>query len=194
MHSISNGPTRPSCTAPMRAPFRHSRIRTWWRSGRRRRKNSNCWSRFAARCRTRYSASPTCRRCPTARVRTAACCARPSQLLQRRRLSIKDGKRLLPNGEPFTIEFLIDEPSIAAAPRALHQESRHARHRGQLAAGRSRCNIAPAWKISISTLRSSASACRRRRATHCVRTSRRRPRRPRARTISPASQTRRSTR
>ena len=56
--SISNGPTRPSCTAPTRAPSRRSRIRTWWRSGRRRRKNSSCWSRSAARCRTRCSASP----------------------------------------------------------------------------------------------------------------------------------------
>ena len=28
MRSISNGPTRPSCTAPMRAPIRRSRIRT----------------------------------------------------------------------------------------------------------------------------------------------------------------------
>ena len=64
---------------------------------------------------------------------------------------IKDGKRLLPNGEVFKIEFLLDEPSIAAASRALHQESRHARDRGQLAARRSPCNTAPGWKISIST-------------------------------------------
>jgi microcin C transport system substrate-binding protein len=34
------------------------------------------------------------------------------QLLQDAKLPIKDGKRLLPNGEVFTIEFLIDEPSI----------------------------------------------------------------------------------
>src|SRR6267378_4598590 len=35
-----------------------------------------------------------------------------SQLLQDAGLVIKDGKRLLPNGEVFRIEFLIDEPSI----------------------------------------------------------------------------------
>ena len=35
-----------------------------------------------------------------------------SQLLQDAGLVIKDGKRLLPNGEVFKIEFLIDEPSI----------------------------------------------------------------------------------
>jgi microcin C transport system substrate-binding protein len=34
------------------------------------------------------------------------------QLLQGAGLPIKDGKRLLPNGEVFTIEFLIDEPSF----------------------------------------------------------------------------------
>src|SRR5260370_2695249 len=35
-----------------------------------------------------------------------------SQLLQDAGLVIKDGKRLLPNGEIFKIEFLADEPSI----------------------------------------------------------------------------------
>jgi microcin C transport system substrate-binding protein len=34
------------------------------------------------------------------------------QLLQDAGLPIKDGKRLLPNGEIFRIEFLVDEPSI----------------------------------------------------------------------------------
>jgi microcin C transport system substrate-binding protein len=34
------------------------------------------------------------------------------QLLQDAGLPIKDGKRLLPNGEVFKIEFLVDEPSI----------------------------------------------------------------------------------
>jgi microcin C transport system substrate-binding protein len=35
-----------------------------------------------------------------------------SQLLQDAGLAIKDGKRLLPNGEVFKIEFLVDEPSL----------------------------------------------------------------------------------
>src|SRR5260370_33289724 len=35
-----------------------------------------------------------------------------SQLLNEAGLVIKDGKRLLPNGEVFKVEFLIDEPSI----------------------------------------------------------------------------------
>jgi microcin C transport system substrate-binding protein len=34
------------------------------------------------------------------------------QLLQEARLPVKDGKRVLPNGEVFTIEFLLDEPSF----------------------------------------------------------------------------------
>jgi microcin C transport system substrate-binding protein len=35
-----------------------------------------------------------------------------SQLLQEAGCPVKDGKRVLPSGEPFTIEFLLDEPSI----------------------------------------------------------------------------------
>jgi len=35
-----------------------------------------------------------------------------SQLLQEAGLQVKDNKRLLPNGEIFTIEFLLDEPSF----------------------------------------------------------------------------------
>ncbi len=35
-----------------------------------------------------------------------------SQLLQEAGCPIKDGKRVLPSGQPFTIEFLLDEPSI----------------------------------------------------------------------------------
>jgi microcin C transport system substrate-binding protein len=35
-----------------------------------------------------------------------------SQLLQQAGLIIKDGKRVLPNGEPFKVEFLADEPSL----------------------------------------------------------------------------------
>jgi microcin C transport system substrate-binding protein len=35
-----------------------------------------------------------------------------SQLLQEAGLPVKDNKRLLPNGEVFTIEFLLDEPSF----------------------------------------------------------------------------------
>ncbi|WP_298274704.1 extracellular solute-binding protein [uncultured Bradyrhizobium sp.] len=34
------------------------------------------------------------------------------QLLSEAGYPIKDGKRVLPNGEPFTIEFLVDEPSL----------------------------------------------------------------------------------
>src|SRR6266481_3438699 len=37
---------------------------------------------------------------------------RAQQLLQEAGLEVKDGKRRLPNGEVFTVEFLIDEPSF----------------------------------------------------------------------------------
>ena len=35
-----------------------------------------------------------------------------SQLLKEAGCAIKDGKRMLPSGEPVTIEFLIDEPTF----------------------------------------------------------------------------------
>ena len=37
---------------------------------------------------------------------------RAQQLLQEAKLPVRDGKRLLPNGDVFTVEFLIDEPSF----------------------------------------------------------------------------------
>src|SRR4029077_20456957 len=37
---------------------------------------------------------------------------RAQQLLQEAGIPVKDGKRMLPNGEIFTIEFLLDEPTF----------------------------------------------------------------------------------
>ena len=71
-----------------------------------------CSSRSAARCRTRCSASRSCRRSPTDRARTASCCARRARCLQKAGFPIKDGRRVMPNGERISIEFLIDEPSF----------------------------------------------------------------------------------
>ena len=70
-----------------------------------------------------------------------------SQLLQDAGLVIKDGKRLLPNGEVFKIEFLVDEPSFQPHHAPLHQESRHARDRGQLADGRCRAIPRPGGRL-----------------------------------------------
>ena len=59
------------------------------------------------------------------------------QLLQDAGLPIKDGKRLLPSGEIFRIEFLIDEPSIEPHHAPYIRKSRDTRHRGELAPRRS---------------------------------------------------------
>ncbi len=53
-----------------------------------------------------------CRRSPTARARTARCCARRRSFCKDAGCTLKNGKRVLPNGEPITIEFLIDEPTF----------------------------------------------------------------------------------
>ena len=74
-----------------------------------------------------------------------------SQLLQDAGLVIKDGKRVLPNGEVFRIEFLIDEPSIEPHHAPYIKNLGHARDRGQRSGWSMPCNTAPGWKISIST-------------------------------------------
>ena len=75
-------------------------------------KSLSCLSRFAARCPTRCSVRRSCRRCRMARVEDRSLLRKASQLLQEAGLAIKDGKRVLPNGDVFRIEFLVDEPSL----------------------------------------------------------------------------------
>ena len=64
---------------------------------------------------------------------------------------IKDGKRMTPNGEQFSDRVPARRAVVPAASRALHQEPRHARHRGEPAAGRSRAVPRRGSRISIST-------------------------------------------
>ena len=75
---------------------------------------------------------------------------------------------------------------LPAAPHAVHQESRHCSASRRRCAWSIRCNTARAATTSISTSRSTASASRPRRAIRCARISPRRRRRSRAPTISPA--------
>ena len=79
---------------------------------------------------------------------------------RRRATPIKDGKRVDAKGEPLTIEFLIDEPTLPAASHAVHQEPRDARHRRDLPHRRSGAVSQAASTTSISTSRCSASASR----------------------------------
>ena len=81
-----------------------------------------------------------------------------SALLQEAGFVIKSGKRVMPNGEPMTIEFLIDEPSLPAASHAVFIKNLGtARHRRHLAHRRSRCSIASGSTTSISISRCSVS-------------------------------------
>jgi len=163
MRSISNGPTDYHVRAYARthSPFQNSDMMA---PGDRHRKNSLCLSRFAARYRTKCSVCPTCRR--VGRIgQDRALLRKASQLLLDAGFAIKDGKRVQPNGEVLKIEFLIDEPSI---------EPHHApyiKNLGTLGIEASirlvtPCNNRARWRISISTWRCRASACRRRRAMH----------------------------
>ena len=75
-------------------------------------RSSRCSSRSAARCRTRCSASRSCRRCRDGSGQDRALLRKASQLLQQAGYAIKDGKRVDAKGEPLTFEFLIDEPTF----------------------------------------------------------------------------------
>ena len=68
--------------------------------------------------------------------------------------SIKDGKRVTPNGERITIEFLIDEPTFQPHHMPFIKNLGIARHRGDLAHRRSGAVSASASTISTSTSRS----------------------------------------
>ncbi len=63
---------------------------------------------------------------------------RAQALLNEAGVTAKEGKRFLPNGEPFTDRIPLRGALAQSAPRALHQESRYARHRGEPARGRCR--------------------------------------------------------
>ena len=121
----------------------------------RRRTSSRCSSRSAARCRTKCSASRSCRRSPTARARTARCCARPTQLLQRGRLRDQGRQaRRCRTASRSTIEFLIDEPTFQPHHMPFIKNLDAARHRGDARASSIRCSTARASTTSISTSRS----------------------------------------
>ena len=63
---------------------------------------------------------------------------RATALLQEAGCVIKDGKRVTPQGEPITVEFLIDDPVSQPHHNTFHEESWDAGDRGQLADRRSR--------------------------------------------------------
>ena len=151
------------------------------------------WSARAVsrpRCRPRCSASLMCRRFPTAPARTARCCARRRSSC--RTAGCVDQGRQTRAAERRTHHARIPDrrADLRAASHAVHQKSRHSRHRGQLAHCRPGAIPGAAATTSTSTSPSTASASQRRRAIRCARSSPRRRRRCTARTTSPASPTR----
>jgi microcin C transport system substrate-binding protein len=77
----------------------------------RRRTSLPCSNHFAARCQMRCSASHSCRRFPAA-GQDRPLLRQANALLQEAGFVIKGGKRVTPQGEPISVEFLIDEPSF----------------------------------------------------------------------------------
>ena len=121
-------------------------------------RSSRCSSRSAARCRTRCSASRSCRRSPTARARTARCCARRPQLLQEAGLRDQGRQARRCQGRAHHHRVPDRRADVPAAPHAVHQESRHARHRRDACASSIRCSTAPRvddfdFDITVAALR-----------------------------------------
>ena len=114
--------------------------------------------------------------------------------LQQAGFAIKDGKRRDAKGEPHRDRVPDRRADLPAAPHALHQEPRHARHRRD--AARRRSGAVPQARRRFRLRRHGPAlqflddAGRLR----CAPISPRRRRPPRARRTSPASPTRRSTR
>ena len=78
-----------------------------------------------------------CRRSPTATGQDRAQLRKAAQLLNDAGCAIKDGKRVLPSGEPITIEFLLDEPTFEPHHLPFIKNLGDARHRRHPAPRRS---------------------------------------------------------
>ena len=115
------------------------------------------------------------------------CCARRSNCCRTPASSSRTASGCCRTARCFAIEFLLRRALASAASRALYQESRHARHRGEPAPGR--CRAVPRagggfrFRHDDRALLDVGDAGRLR----CGRSSPRRPPRPRARTIWRAS-------
>ena len=92
-----------------------------------------------------------------------------AQLLEDAGCVIKNGKRVLPSGEPHHHRIPDRRADVRAAPHAVHQESRRRSASTPHCASSIRCNIARGATTSTSTSPSTASASRPRRAIRCAR-------------------------
>ena len=128
---------------------------------------------FRGRVPPRYSASRSCRRCRTARGRTACCCARRAHCCGKRATRSRTASGMTPRASAFAIEFLIDEPSFQPHHMRYIKNSWILGIDARFALS-IRCNTARVSTISISTLRSSASPFGHR-AIRCAPISPRRP-------------------
>ena len=110
-----------------------------------------------------------------------------AQVLQDAGCVIRDGKRRPAERRAHHRRIPDRRAGVRAAPYAVHQKSRHPRHRSHVCASSTRCNTGRASTISTSTSPSTASAFPPRRAIRCARIFPRRRRRCTVRTTSPAS-------
>ena len=115
------------------------------------------------------------------------------QLLQDAGLPVKDGKRLLPNGDVLKIEFLLDEPSFQPHHAPYIKNLGRAGHRREIRlvdAVQYRARVEDFdFDMTMERFRCSATP-----GDACGRSSPHRPPTPKAPTISPASRIRQSTR
>ena len=117
----------------------------------------------------------------------AACCRRPAIVHQGRQAGDAEGRA-------HHHRVPARRAVVPAAPHAVHQEPRHARHRCDVAHGRSGAVPRARRRLRLRHRDPAASSSRRTPGDGCAPISRRRRRRSRARRISPASPIRRSMR
>ena len=96
----------------MRAPVRHFRIPTWWRSGPPSPEELKLLEPFRGQVPDEVFGEPYVPPVSDGSGQDRTLLRKASQLLNDAGLVVKDGKRVLPNGEAFKVEFLIDEPSF----------------------------------------------------------------------------------
>ena len=96
----------------MHAPVRRSRIRTWWRVGPPSPDELKLLEPFRGQVPDEVFGEPYVPPVSDGSGQDRTLLRKAVQLLNDAGCVVKDGKRLLPNGEAFTIEFLLDEPSF----------------------------------------------------------------------------------
>src|SRR5262249_30768256 len=111
MQSISNGPTRRSCTGPIKGPIRFQNS-DMMAVGKPSADELALLESFRGKVPDEVFGEPFVPPVSDGSGQDRALLRKASGLLQEAGFVVKDGKRVTLQGEPISVEFLIDEPSF----------------------------------------------------------------------------------